>query len=356
MAPKLSCRWRNVFRRHGKPGPEKSKRDGPAVSSTDTLNSGRASRNPQALAKAEHLPPEPTVSSAADPSSSAPKPAPSTAGPSPTVSIRPPASLESRTSPTQLEQSGPAVRSLWDRAYDALREKDARLVEEYEKLLSRELPKTASSSDAPNDDPDDAETNLDKTDNQIDNSNLENRQEQLKAIIGRGLRRMEEKKIKYTICGHEFVPRDQIAHAAGLVQGMKTLVDEAVRASPEASLVWAGVCVILPILTNPRAAEQANQDGFTYVTSRMRLYVELEPLLWPANLKPAAELKIEFEDRIVNLYQHVLDFQFRSVLRFYRTWLARLGRDVVQHEDWKEMLSKVRELERAFDNDLKKNK
>ena len=124
---------------------------------------------------------------------------------------------------------------------------------------------------------------MDDTDNQIDNANLRERRAQLDSIIIAGLQRIDEKKIKYTIAGHEFNLQDQIAQAAGLVQGVKDFVSEAVKVSPEASLAWAGVCVILPLLTNPSAAEQANSDGFTYVTCRMRYYVALEPLLWPKN-------------------------------------------------------------------------
>jgi len=117
---------------------------------------------------------------------------------------------------------------------------------------------------------------------------------------------MEEKKIKYTIAGHEFVLQDQIAQTAGLVQGMKDFVGTAVAASPLASLAWAGVCVILPILTNPSAVEQANSDGFTYVTSRMRFYVALEPLLLPKdqdqNVTIPKDLKAQFESNIIELY------------------------------------------------------
>lgn len=126
---------------------------------------------------------------------------------------------------------------------------------------------------------------------------------------------------------------------------MKDFVGEAVKASPEASLAWAGVCVILPILTNPSAAEQANSDGFTYIVSRMHFYVELERLLWPANLEQADKLKKEFEDHIVDLYQHILDFQLKSVLRFYRSRLRTFGRDLIQHEDWKGMLSTINDKE-----------
>jgi hypothetical protein len=37
----------------------------------------------------------------------------------------------------------PAIQSLWDRAYNALREKDGKLVDEYEELLSKEAQGTS---------------------------------------------------------------------------------------------------------------------------------------------------------------------------------------------------------------------
>jgi hypothetical protein len=130
---------------------------------------------------------------------------------------------------------------------------------------------------------------------------------------------------------------------------MKYYIGEAVHVSPEASLAWAGVCLILPILVNPSVAKQANSDGFTYVTARMRFYVELEPLLLPKNQDATATvpkgLKKEFEDHIVDLYQHILDFQIKSVLRFYRSWRGNFGRDLIQYEDWEGMLSTIKKLE-----------
>ncbi len=199
---------------------------------------------------------------------------------------------------------------------------------------------------------------MDDTDNQIDNTNLRERRAQLDSIITAGLQRIDEKKITYSVAGHEFNLQGQIAQAAGLVQGLKDLVGGAVKVAPEASLAWAGVCIILPLLSNPSAAEQANSNGFAYVTCRMRYYVALEPLLWPKNQAPTdadtPNLKKEFEAHIVDLYQHILDFQFRSVLRFYRSWGGNFGRDLIQHHDWKGMLTKVRELERTIYTDSTK--
>ncbi|KAK8877786.1 g-protein beta wd-40 repeats containing [Apiospora arundinis] len=228
--------------------------------------------------------------------------------------------------------------SLWSRAYEALRIEDAQLVDQYERLLSRELEDYCSSNTVHQQD-------LDNTENRID-ANTYDRRAQLQIITDQGLRRMDQKQIKYTIFGHVFVLGNQVAQAVKIIQATKGLVEEAVKVSPEASIAWAGVCVLLPLLSNSSAAEEANREGLSYVTSRMRYYVELESLLWPENLHGLA-LKAEFESFMIELYRCILEFQIKTVLRFYRRWLANTGRDLVLHDDWKGILSKIKTLERS---------
>lgn len=164
------------------------------------------------------------------------------------------------------------------------------------------------------------------------------------------MERVDEKRTKYTIFGHEFILRDQVSQVAQFVTTMKSFVDEAIKVSPEASLAWAGVCVILPIFTNPSAAEAANRDGLSYVTSRIRYYVELERLLWPDNLE-CQDLRGEFEGHIVDLYKEILKFQIKAVSRFYEKWLKNLGKDVIGSDDWKGMVSKIKQLEQMVQDE-----
>ena len=115
-------------------------------------------------------------------------------------------------------------------------------------------------------------------------------------------------------------------------------------------MAWAAVCIALPFLTKPAEAEQANRDGFSYVTTRMRYYVALESLMLPQSTG-SKDLMEEFEAHVVDLYQHILEFQIKSVLRFYRSALGNFGRDLVQRDDWKQMLGSIKNLEKVVYDD-----
>ncbi|GAB0133156.1 hypothetical protein EsDP_00001571 [Epichloe bromicola] len=227
------------------------------------------------------------------------------------------------------ESNSPQASSLWDQAYKSLGENNADSVNEYEKLLIREMQEAGLPSDHP-------------------------RQVKLKCIIDRGLERLEKKKTKFNIAGHEFNLSNQIANAASLATWARGLVADAVKASPEASIAWAGVCLILPLLTSPRTASEANSAGFKYVTTRMRYYSALEPLLvrLGQSSRVSSSLMEAANNDIAALYQHVIEFQIRSVLRFYRSQFTTYARDVTTRDDWKQMQDRIIDLEKIARRDL----
>jgi hypothetical protein len=121
--------------------------------------------------------------------------------------------------------------------------------------------------------------------NQIPQHDAIARREKLKQITELGLKHMEDKKVSVTLLGHEIVLQDVVANVAGAVEWTEDYIKDAVKDLPYASIVVAGVSLVLPLLKNPSAAEAANQDGFTYVTSQMRYYVAMESLLLPEDMK-----------------------------------------------------------------------
>ncbi|KAH6842236.1 hypothetical protein B0I37DRAFT_399035 [Chaetomium sp. MPI-CAGE-AT-0009] len=219
---------------------------------------------------------------------------------------------------------------LWDRAYKALGEHEPNLVEEYEGLLFDDTT-TANTSDKLS-------------------------QKRLQTITERGLKRLDENKLKWTIAGHEIAVGDRIAQAADLVLWAKDWISLATKASPEASIAWAGISIVLPLLTNHRTAEAANREGFTYVTTRMRYYAAFEPLVFrlaqSGRVGDDGKLMAEVTTHIVDLYEKILEFHLRTVLRLFRSRCKGLARDLVGYDDWAGWQKKITGLEDVVNRDL----
>lgn len=228
--------------------------------------------------------------------------------------------------------------SLWDKAYGDFKRASPKVVEEYEKVLSRKL-QEFSAEPAEND----TATHVDET--AISAADGESRQALLNLLIKRVLERMEERT------GHT---RNLVAGAADFVLWAKGLIDEAVKVSPEASMVWAGVSLIIPILANPNTAEEANRDGFAYVTSRMRYWEAFEPMLFRLGRNSGVDAKLTSEatDGVVALYEQILEFQIKSVLRIYSPWFKRIFGDIRKPKVWDEMKAKADQLEAKVRGDF----
>jgi hypothetical protein len=152
---------------------------------------------------------------------------------------------------------------------------------------------------------------------------------------------MKQKKISTTLLGHELVLQDVVADIAGVVEWAEDYIKDAVKDLPYASIVMAGVSLVLPLLKNPTAVEAANQDGFTYVTSQMRYYVAMESLLLPKDMK--ADLKTDLTDRLVGLYKLIIDFQVQSVIRFYRSRTKNFLRGTINYDGWEKKLQDIKD-------------
>ncbi|KIH94033.1 ankyrin repeat protein [Sporothrix brasiliensis 5110] len=239
-------------------------------------------------------------------------------------------------------------QSLWDRAYEVLKKDKQQLVTEYEKLLAKEVQTASTFHHIRWESPCVVQIDLSMctdlaSDAAPQDSSRSLRQAQLTTVIDGGLKRMDEKTTKYTIAGHDFVLKEQIAQASKFLLWAKDWVGEAVQASPQASIAWAAVCLVLPLLTNPTTAAEANQHGFKTVTARMRYYVELEPLVHrlAANARGDVDMRglmQQVDSNIVDLYRQILEFQISSVLRFYANHLKTYAKDMVLPQDWTQMM------------------
>ena len=251
--------------------------------------------------------------------------------------------------------------SLWDRAYDTLKDEEPDRIAEYEDLLSRVLIRGKLSlrprrlfptlirgniaqikaPSAPNETGDAGEVT-----NQIPQHDVIARREKLKEITELGLKHMEDKKVSTTLLGHEIVLQDVVANVAGAVKGAEDYIKDAVKDLPYASIVVAGVSLVLPLLKNPAAVEAANRDGFTYVTSQMRYYAAMESLLLPEDIEP--DLKANLRKRLVDLYKLIIAFQVRSIILFYRSRTKNYFRGTINYDGWDKKLQDIKQGEKEL--------
>jgi hypothetical protein len=146
--------------------------------------------------------------------------------------------------------------------------------------------------------------------------------------------------------GHEIILQEQVDNVISVVIWAEDYVTAAVKDLPYASMVWAGVSLVLPLLKNPTAAEAANQEGFTYVTSQMRYYAAMESLLLPKGME--RDLETDLSERLVDLYKLILNFQVRSILRFYRSRTKNFFRGVVNYDGWDMTLKAIQDNDTAL--------
>ena len=127
------------------------------------------------------------------------------------------------------------TESLWDQAYDELKNSNAALVEAYEKILSRKLngqgfatPVTAADG------------------NIIAQDNPQKRRGQMLQLIQAGLDKTAgEAKIKQAI---------------GSVLSAKDIISDAIQAVPQAALAWTGLCVALEVSFEIEQTEDIHAD------------------------------------------------------------------------------------------------
>lgn len=123
---------------------------------------------------------------------------------------------------------------LWNQAYDELKVSDAKTVEAYEKILSAELHRGNSNPTA-----------LGSGENKI-GQNLETRSSQMQQLVQAGLERTQKAA----------VIKDLIGDGLEVVDPLKRIMDQAVKASPEASVAWVGFCFgfeVKPTFSDPRS-------------------------------------------------------------------------------------------------------
>lgn len=113
---------------------------------------------------------------------------------------------------------------LWDRAYNELKKEEAKLVDAYEKILSRQLqydPNSTEPESQPN----------------IIAQNNSDRRRQMTQLVNAGLAKTErEAKVK-----------EGCSEVVDVILSVKNIISTAIQAVPQAALAWTGICIALEV-------------------------------------------------------------------------------------------------------------
>lgn len=243
--------------------------------------------------------------------------------------------------------------SLWDLAYEAFREEKPEVAAAYEELLFKVSSNMSNASSTMDLGDILSETSSDSAASALRGADtstvvahsLTGRREMMADAITLGQKHMDGKRIAFKIGREQFILRDQMENVVTGIQAGKDWIDEAVKASPLAGAAWAGICLLLPLITNPTEVQAVNEEGLAYVAQKIRYYTAMEPLLLSGQdergFTPA--MKHEYEVLFIKLYQTIIDFQAQSVLRFFRRRFCSLLRDAVKWDSWEDMLKRIKE-------------
>ncbi|KAM0449404.1 hypothetical protein ACHAO4_007753 [Trichoderma viride] len=239
---------------------------------------------------------------------------------------------QSDTSRAEPSLDNLAIRKLWNRAWNKLREEDSALIEEYEAKLQGSVVAGLRG--------------ILKS-----NSNIG---ELLSAILPSEIEEANTNAAKSVLSSSE----DEIKEAAELVLAVvgsaNSYVTQAVSANPYASIAWAGVIFLLPVSTIASAQSASLAKGLNYIShlisqsyTREEFYVEsYEP--WMDSQEEFRQLHHAYKDTLERLYRQILRFQARSYCYYPNDSDIRHGLDASKSSHWEQLLNKVHERNGDF--------
>ncbi|KAL2889117.1 Vegetative incompatibility protein HET-E-1 [Ceratocystis lukuohia] len=246
-------------------------------------------------------------------SSSVPvQPALGTAGSPSLVTISPPPA-KSESVPLHTLQ-----KKIWDNAYQGLKSEEPKLVEAFESIILSE----------PQLDDDSAEP-TDRTEGKA-TAKPTVTPHQMRKFVERGIERTKK----------EASVKQELDRGWQAVQAVMGIVDTAIRAAPEAAVIWATVCLGIEVLKNPITEALENRQGIH--------------LLLDKNKKSTAAtvLRDALEESITQLFQQLLSYQIRSICLYRRNKVVGFIRDMFLIDNWAGQVISIKEAEKAVQHDI----
>lgn len=241
--------------------------------------------------------------------------------------------IQSAQTQNPLDPDAPSD-DFWDPAYQLLREDQSQKssLENNEKILALEY---GGQYQSPT----------------VSGSLTSSDKEKMIELVAKMLERIEDEQWRIKVRDTSIELRPQVDRFVNAVIAVKDFVSSAVSSEPHAALAWAGVCIILPLLTNPTMQQKALVEGVDYISTVIvrsavlgRLYRSRTPSPTHKDMIDLAKL---FETQTIKLYSQILSYQARATCHLARAAPLQASRDVIQVDDWAVRITVIKASEAA---------
>ena len=173
--------------------------------------------------------------------------------------------------------------------------------------------------------------------------------EQMNTFIERQMLAIQEITWKVPFSGQSVDVQQSIRSIVRGVLYAKDVIQSIASLEPHASIAWAGVCLVLPLLCSPEEQKDSLINGLELVTSTMcrltvseRLYQE-DFRSCQSNAMPSdvSQLMARFELESVDLLADVIEYQARVACQTCRGTLSKYVRDVAKADDWSGLSKRI---------------
>ncbi|OQE19230.1 hypothetical protein PENFLA_c019G00926 [Penicillium flavigenum] len=226
----------------------------------------------------------------------------------------------SHTTPTSSSESDDP----WELAYGILQAREPKLVEAYQ-----------------------AHLRLAQHDNSV-HTNLSNPRS-VQSVMTKLLEDREKNQWRISLLGKDVKIREQTEKLAKFLLWADPVVKSAVSTQPYAALAWAGVSLLLPLLSSSTTSNLAMLKGFDPIHS-IQIYWDI----FEKNYLQS-EHREEYQDLLeplAALYSHIIEYQARAICHLSKAQLSRAWVNIAGESDWNEVISKIESSSDACSSNL----
>ncbi|KAJ5960476.1 uncharacterized protein N7479_007626 [Penicillium vulpinum] len=207
----------------------------------------------------------------------------------------------------------------WASAYNLLQCREPKLIEDYMKHLSS--------------------LQHDKSANPIFLS-----PESIRLIVELLLEDREKKQWRFSLLGKDVKIREQTEKLAKFFLWADPVIKNAVSTQPYAALAWAGVSLLLPLLSSGTTGNMEMLKGFNKIDDTLMYWHICEKKYL------RSEYREEYQDLmepLAKLCSHVIEYQARSVCHLSKAQLSRAWENMTGGVDWESMMTEIERLSEA---------